>query len=89
MSSTEHPNLVIIEIKQEGLDRHAPIMAVLKSVGYRPYRVSKYCLGMTCLCPHLKSNRFKRKLLRIDKSHLGSTTTKKKDCHGIPIHSPV
>ena len=63
----EHPNLVIVEVKQEGLDRHAPIMTVLKAVGARPYRVSKYCLGMTCLCTHLKSNRFKPKLLHISK----------------------
>lgn len=62
-----HDNLVIIEVKQERLDRHAPIMAVLKANGARPYRVSKYCLGMTCLCPYLKSNRFKSRLLRIDK----------------------
>jgi VTC domain len=62
-----HTNLVVIEVKQEGLDRHAPIMKVLKSVGARPYRVSKYCLGMACLYPHLKSNRFKPRLLRINK----------------------
>lgn len=62
-----HTNLVIIEVKQEGVDRHAPIMRSLKSVGARPYRVSKYCLGMACLCPHLKSNRFKQRLLRINK----------------------
>ncbi len=63
----KHPNLVVIEVKQEGLDRHAPIMRVLKSVGARPYRVSKYCLGMTCLFPDLKSNQFKSKLLHIDR----------------------
>jgi VTC domain len=62
-----HTNLVIIEVKQEGLDRHAPIMNVLKSVGARPFRVSKYCLGMACLFPHLKANRFKQRLLRINK----------------------
>lgn len=63
----EHANLVIIEVKQEGHDRHAPIMQVLKAVGARPFRVSKYCLGMTCLVSRLKSNRFKKKLLRIGK----------------------
>jgi len=63
---------VVVEVKQEGQDRHAPIMEVLKSVGARPFRVSKYCLGMTCLFPHLKSNRFKPKLLHINK--ITSTT---------------
>lgn len=63
----EHSNLVIIEVKQEGVDRHAPIMEVLKAAGARPFRVSKYCLGMTCLCPRLKANRFKKKLIRITK----------------------
>ncbi len=62
-----HPNLVVIEVKQEGLDRHAPIMTVLKTIGARPYRVSKYCLGMTCLYPDLKSNRFKPRILHIEK----------------------
>lgn len=62
-----HRNLVIIEVKQEHLDRHAPIMEVLKATGVRPYRVSKYCLGMTCLCPELKSNRFKPRMIHINK----------------------
>lgn len=62
-----HTNLVIIEVKQERVDRHAPVMEVLKSFGARPYRVSKYCLGMACLCPGLKINRFKRRLLHINK----------------------
>lgn len=61
----EHPNLVVIEVKQEGVDRHAPIMQTLKRIGSRPCRVSKYCLGVACLCPHLKANRFKARRLRI------------------------
>lgn len=69
----EHENLVIIEVKQEGHDRHAPVMEVLKAIGARPIRVSKYCLGMICLCPELKANRFKNKLLRIDR--FGAATT--------------
>lgn len=63
----QHVNLVIVEVKQEGVDRHAPVMQALKSVGARPFTVSKYCLGMVCLCSGLKANRFKKKLLRIGK----------------------
>lgn len=81
-----HPNLVIIEVKQKGPDRHAPIMTVLKSIGARPCRVSKYCLGVACLCRHLKANRFKARLLRIN-AITSAAPNSKKDRHGVPFHS--
>ncbi len=62
----EHDDLAIVEIKQGRFDRHAPIVKALRAVGARPYRVSKYCLGMTCLRAGLKMNRFKQKLLHIN-----------------------
>lgn len=60
-------NLVIIEIKQERVNRKSPIVAVLKSQEHRPYRLSKYCIGMVNLYSDIKYNRFKKKLLTIEK----------------------
>lgn len=60
-------NLVIIEIKQERVDRKSPIIAVLKAQEHRPNRLSKYCIGMVNLYSDVKYNRFKKKLLTIEK----------------------
>lgn len=65
--SDKNGDLVIIEVKQSGLQRKSPIMQVLKALSIRPYKVSKYCLGMASLNPSLKRNRFKQKFLKIDK----------------------
>ncbi len=59
--------LVIIEVKQERLDRNSPMITVLKSIGNNPERISKYCLGMVSLNKDLKYNIFKKKILRINK----------------------
>jgi len=61
------PSVVIAEIKQEFDDRSSPVRMALREMGIRPMRVSKYCLGAALLKPGLKSNRFKRKLLKIEK----------------------
>lgn len=61
------PDLVIAEVKQERDDRSSPVRKCLRNRGIRPMRVSKYCLGSSLLKPHLKHNRFKRKLLAIQK----------------------
>ncbi|QEG35708.1 polyphosphate polymerase domain-containing protein [Bythopirellula goksoeyrii] len=61
------PDLVIAEVKQEKDDRSSPVRKHLRNLGVRPMRVSKYCLGSSLLKPHLKYNRFKRKLLAIKK----------------------
>lgn len=61
--------LVIAELKQERLDRFSPFYSKMKEMGYRPYRLSKYCLGAMELygSEKLKYNRFKRKLSYIQK----------------------
>ena len=63
----EWPGVAIAEVKQPELDRNSPLRTALKSHGIRPMRVSKYCLGCISLKPHLKYNRFKRKLNTIHK----------------------
>lgn len=61
------PGVVIAEVKQERDDRSSLFRQELRSQGIRPLRVSKYCLGEMLLRPDLKSNRFKSKLLAIQK----------------------
>lgn len=62
-------NLVIAELKQEKLSRTSPIYRTLKKAHVKPYSVSKYCIGLikTKGLENLKYNRFKKKLLQIEK----------------------
>ena len=66
-SSKAYHNLVIIEVKQERFDRTSPVVKSLKEKGINPYSMSKYCIGMTNIYPDIKYNRFKRKLIKINK----------------------
>lgn len=61
--------VVIAELKQERADRTSPFYALMKSNLIRPSRVSKYCVGMikTYGKENIKYNRFKKKLLQIQK----------------------
>ena len=61
------PGLMIAEIKQESDNRRSLVREQLRRQGVRPLRVSKYCLGSMILKPELKSNRFKEKILAINK----------------------
>ena len=60
------PDLVIIELKQDG---NVPsfFKKVLLDLRIKPKRISKYCLGTVLTNPNVKSNRFKRKLRYINK----------------------
>ncbi len=60
-------NLIIAELKQERTDRNSPFFKVMKEMGIRPYRLSKYCIGSIELHgkENLKYNRFKKKLLKL------------------------
>jgi len=60
-------DLVVIELKQERYDRSSPIVKILRTLRQHPYSISKYCVGMANLYPDLKSNLFKKKLLKINK----------------------
>jgi hypothetical protein len=60
-------DLVIAEVKQESESRSSPFIHELKNRIIRPEGISKYCLGVTLLYPHVKNNNFKEKLLRIKK----------------------
>lgn len=66
-SKKEYNNLVIIEVKQERFNRNSPVIKALKNNGINPFRISKYCIGMISLYKDLKYNRFKKKLIKINK----------------------
>ena len=66
-SSKSYKNLAIIEVKQQRFDRTSPVVRSLKEIGVNPYSMSKYCIGMTNIYPELKYNRFKRKIIKINK----------------------
>ena len=60
-------NLVIIELKQERFTRTSPVAQQLKLRQINPYSLSKYCIGMLGVYNDLKYNRFKKKLIKINK----------------------
>jgi len=60
-------NLVIAELKQERASRRSAFYTIIKKMRIQPFRVSKYCIGMSYLNDDIKSNRFKSKLLKIKK----------------------
>ncbi len=60
-------NLVIVELKQERFTRTSPVVKELKLKQINPYKLSKYCIGMISIYNDLKYNRFKKKLIKINK----------------------
>jgi len=60
-------NLVIVELKQEKLNRNSSLYTSLKAHGIGPFSISKYCIGMAATHPELKQNLFKSKFLKINK----------------------
>jgi hypothetical protein len=61
-------NIVIAELKQERVTRDSPFYKVVRQKEMRPYRLSKYCMGIIKLYgqENIKYNRFKKKLLRLN-----------------------
>lgn len=60
-------DLVIAELKQEKLSHASFFYQLMKKEGIRPFRLSKYCLGILNLHSdkRIKHNRFKQKLLKL------------------------
>ena len=65
-------NTVIIEAKQEKIQRDTPFMAALKKRLVRPNRISKYCFGMAMTHEHLKQNNFKQRIKKIKQLENGN-----------------
>lgn len=59
--------LVISEVKQMKYNPKSNYIKTLRSLKIPEMRFSKYCIGMVNIYNHIKYNRFKPKLLQIDK----------------------
>ena len=59
-------NLVIIELKRDGLV-YSPVLEMLRQLRIHPHGFSKYCMGSALTNPSLPVNRFKTKLIEINK----------------------
>ncbi len=59
--------IVIAEVKQERMSRASDFMRVAKEMSILPIRISKYCMTTLKLNPTLKQNRFKEKILFINR----------------------
>ena len=69
-NSTESGDLkeiVIAEVKQERMSRSSDFMKIAKEMSILPIRLSKYCMTTLTLNAGIKQNRFKEKLLFINK----------------------
>lgn len=60
------PSLVIAEVKQDKAAR-SPFIALMQDRFVHQHSLSKYCLGVACMNPNVKTNNFKPKLLSINK----------------------
>lgn len=63
---TKMPKIGIIEVKNERGRNHSLLSKTLNKDFIYYQRISKYCLGMSLLDPHIKKNLYKPKLLFID-----------------------
>ncbi len=67
--------LVIVEVKQNKNSRNSKIFNILKEKGHRPSAFSKYCMGVTMLNLHTKTNNFKHTVNIVNKiSHVELST---------------
>ena len=60
-------NLVITEIKQNKYNPKSDFIQILRSLRIPEMRFSKYCMGMLHVNKNIKYNRFKPKLIQINK----------------------
>ena len=60
-------DIVIAEVKQERMSRSSDFIRIAKEMCILPIRLSKYCISTMQLWPSIKQNRFKKKLLFINK----------------------
>ena len=60
-------DIVIAEVKQERMSRSSDFIRIAKEMSILPIRLSKYCISTMELWPNIKQNRFKKKLLFINK----------------------
>lgn len=61
--------LVIIELKRDG-NEYSPIRDIMRDMRIMPQGFSKYCMGMTLTNESLKRNRFKERLMLLEKMQI-------------------
>ncbi len=59
--------LIIAELKQNSFSMQSPFAKVMSASRIKKKSISKYCLGVTQLYPHIKNNNYKTKILTINK----------------------
>jgi len=64
--SADMGRLVVIEVKQDG-NVPSPMREILLDHRVKPFRISKYCIGIAMTDPSVRSGRFKQKIMRINK----------------------
>ncbi len=62
----EIDRIAIVEVKQQK-HSESPFRKLMRDNRLHEFYLSKYCLGITCLNENLKKNRFKRKLMALNK----------------------
>jgi len=60
-------DIVIVEIKTEGITSNSPLIRALRDMRIKPSGFSKYCVGRTLTDDNLKNNSFKAKIRNIEK----------------------
>lgn len=63
-------NVIILELKQDGLNRNSKIFSILKSLNIRESKFSKYFVGMNLLNSDIKYNNFKPIKQQLDKQNI-------------------
>lgn len=59
--------IVVVEVKQDGIQRRSPFIQQMRSALSRPMGFSKYCIGIALMYPDIKHNNFKPKLQQVRK----------------------
>jgi len=66
-SSGKFSDVIIAEIKTSRLSNGSKFTSIAKECGIYPFRVSKYCMSTIHLNPAFKHNRFKQKMIMLNK----------------------
>ena len=66
-NTIELGNIIIVEVKQPRIDYNSYMLRSLKYYKIYPFRLSKYCIGTILIDKKIKHNRFKKKILKINK----------------------
>ncbi|MBN4051493.1 polyphosphate polymerase domain-containing protein [bacterium AH-315-M05] len=64
--------LIIAEVKQDKVSLNSPFIQLMRKEKIQPMRLSKYCIGTILTNENIKYNRFKPKLLTINKIAYGN-----------------